>query len=81
LIDGPNCKIPNINPFSKEAMQLFAPDKFTCSSKQPLTSVVINLQTDEATLMIHEDRVTEFLSFGQSDLKARQMEIRKNFAN
>jgi hypothetical protein len=65
-----------MNPFAKEAMQNFKPEKFTCSSKKPLTSVVINLETDEATLMIHEDRVNKYLSWWQKDLKVILIELK-----
>ena len=69
LIDGPNCKIPNLNPFADEAMKIFKRVKYVpCSDKKPLTSVKQNFETDEALLMIHDDRKKEYLSWWQSDI-------------
>lgn len=70
LIDGPNCKIPNMNPFAKEAMKVFKREKFEpCSPKWPLTSVAQNLENDTVQVIIHEDRKKDFLTWWQADLK------------
>lgn len=40
LIDGENCKIPNLSPFSANAMRVFKRVKYKkCDDRKPLTSV------------------------------------------
>lgn len=72
LIDGPNCKIPNLNPFAKEAMKVFKRESFeACSPIRPLTSVE-TFDDGRAKLRIHKDRKKNYLSWWQSDLKVRE---------
>lgn len=71
LVDGEFCKIPNLTPFSKEAMKVFRREKFeACSKVQPLTSIEI-LPNGTAQLLIHESAKKEFLSWWQADMTVR----------
>lgn len=70
LINGANCKIPNMNPFAKEAMKVFKRVKYEpCSAKRPLTSVDQNLEKDTAMLLIHDGRKSDYLSWWHKELK------------
>jgi hypothetical protein len=74
LIDGPNCKIPNMNPFAQEAMNIFKRVKYEpCSKKSPLTSVEQNFEDDTAVLVIHESHKKDYLSWWHSELKVREL--------
>lgn len=69
LIDGANCKIANLNPFSKDAMKIFKRGKYeACSSIRPLTSIE-NIIGDEFNLVLHKERKNDYLSWWQKDIK------------
>lgn len=40
LIWTPNCKIPNIDPFAKDAMHIFKPKKYVACATHRITSVI-----------------------------------------
>lgn len=76
LVNTPNCKIPNANPFAKEAMKIFKREKYEpCSKKRPLTSVDQSSKNDTATLMIHDEFKNDFLSWWQNDLKVNKLQV------
>lgn len=76
LISGPNCKIPNMDPFAKEAMNVFKREKYEpCSSITPLTSIT-NFGNDSVTLLINNDLKSEYLAPWQNDLKVRKSLIK-----
>lgn len=70
LIDGPNCKIPNMNPFAKDAMKVFKREKFEpCSMQRPLTSVAQNFDDDTMKLIIHDEHKKDYLAWWQTHVK------------
>lgn len=55
LVDGVNCKIPNLSPFSKEAMSVFKREEpELCLSKRPWTTIIRNYETNEMKLFIRD---------------------------
>ena len=64
LLDSENCKIPNLSPFSKEAMSVYKalPPK-KCHSLKPLTSI------DGDKLIINEKHKPSYLSWYQNEIK------------
>lgn len=78
LINGPNCKIPNMNPFAKEAMKVFKRENFqACSPIRPLTTVE-TFEDGRAKLRVHKDRKKDYLSWWQSDIKVRRLSPSRN---
>lgn len=68
LINGPNCKIPNMSPFDKKAMKVFQREEFkACSSTRALTSVQ-NTREEKPKLIIHEDLRKDYVKWWQTDL-------------
>lgn len=60
LIEGENCKIPNLNPFSKEAMSVFTSQAYEkCNKIAPLTSV--EYHNDGAKLIINEKLKKDYI--------------------
>lgn len=71
LIDGPNCKIPNMNPFAKEAMKVFKRAKFEpCSATKPLTSVE-SFGADGMRVVVHQKLKKDYLGWWHSDIEVR----------
>jgi hypothetical protein len=68
LIDGENCKIPNLNPFSKEAFIDFNRQQYTkCSERKPLTRV--EHTAGGSDLIIDASAKDEYTSWWQNDIK------------
>lgn len=72
LINGPNCKIPNMDPYERNAMKAFTRHTFKpCSDEPLLTSVKQNFENDSVQLIIHHEHKNEYLSWWQSEIKVR----------
>lgn len=73
LINGPNCKIPNMNPFDKEVMKIFDREEFeACSKKQPLTTIEMG-KDGKAKLIFHDDRKKDFLNWWQDNMEVKSL--------
>lgn len=78
LINGPNCKIPNMNPFDKEAMKIFDREEFeACSKKQPLTTIEMD-KDGKAKLIFHDERKKDFLSWWQDSMEVKSFVCKFN---
>lgn len=67
LILTPQCRIQDLDPFAKDVMKLFKKEKFVpCSSKMPLTSIKQDFEHNQVTLLLHEDRISKYVSKGES---------------
>ena len=64
LLDSDNCKIPNLSPFTKEAMSVYKALPFRkCHSLMPLTSI------DGDKLIVNEKHKASYLSWWQNEIK------------
>jgi hypothetical protein len=72
IVNTENCQIPNINPFSSDAMKVFKTEKYvTCSDKKPLTTIKEISNNNSKILLIHDELKNEYLSWWQSDYKVK----------
>lgn len=68
FIDVPNCKLPDFNPFSKEALRVFKRlDQQECLKKPPLTSIVQDTHNDSVQIVLHRDQLENYLSNTKRD--------------
>lgn len=64
IVDTHKCRIPNISPFSKEAMNVFKPVRYqSCSTEKPLVSLQQFRDNDSKILIINNDEKNAYLSF------------------
>lgn len=69
LLNNSQCKIPDVNPFSREAMDVFKrQNSVLCSDLDSLVFVEQNLEKDLAVLRI-KDQADDFMSWWHKNLE------------
>lgn len=63
LVYGQGCKMPDINPLSPEAMNLFHKEKYEeCTYKKPLTKLIMNYTNGAVYLNLDEGQRKKYLT-------------------
>lgn len=71
MIDGENCKIPNLSPFSTEVMSFYKRLKYQkCHELNPLTYVEQDANLTRH-LMINREEKPKYLSWYQNEIQVR----------
>ncbi|KAG5683390.1 hypothetical protein PVAND_012675 [Polypedilum vanderplanki] len=66
LIDNENCKIPNVNPYSSNAMNIFKVRKAKNCSDLPLLTSIERISYNDVRLNINYQYSKDYLSFWQN---------------
>lgn len=63
LVWSPKCQMPALNPLADDVMKLFHREAYeACSKTQPLTSIQMNWETSEATLVVDTKMLAKKMS-------------------
>lgn len=63
LVFNPQCKMPSLDPHAKDVMRLFRQEKYeSCTKTKPFTSIEMNWDTAEATLVLDAKAIAKNMS-------------------